>query len=107
MRRPLISVVLALLVTMLTAYYQRTSSELVPYEGVEPGWSYTHVTVGGWPLAFIYDKPYFSPTNRVDWFGVLLGMDQFRPWPFLGDVAIYFALSWVGRSVWLRGHRAR
>lgn len=107
MRRHLISAVFALLITALTVYYQRLSSELVPYEGVEPGWSYTHVTVGGWPLPFLYDKPYFSPANRVDWFGVLLGMDQFRPWPFLGDVATYFAVLWVGWSVCLRRHRAR
>lgn len=100
MRRLLIAFAAALLVTALTALYQRLGSELVRYEGVEPGWSYTRVVVGGWPWPFIYDKPYFSPANRVDWAGVLLGMDQLRPLPFLADLAIYFAVIAGGTSLY-------
>jgi hypothetical protein len=94
-RRRALELLLALVLTALTAFYQRLGNEPVRYEGVEPGWSYTRVIVGGWPLPFIYDKPYFSPANSVDWFGVLLRLDEFRPLSFLGDTAIYWVLLWT------------
>jgi hypothetical protein len=107
MRRHLISLVLALTVTTLTIFYQRLGTELVAYEGVEPGWSYTRVIVAGWPLPFIYDKPGLSVANSVAWSGAMLGEDQFRPWPFLGNVAIYFVVFWLIRIVVRSAHRSR
>jgi hypothetical protein len=97
MRPHLISLLAAIVVTVLTAWYERTGAEFIPYEGVDPGWSYTRVTVGGWPLPYLYDKPYFSPANRVGWVGVALRMDSFRAWPFVGDVGIYFTVATFAR----------
>jgi len=73
----------------------------VRYPGVEPGWSYMKVMVRGWPLPFLYDKVGFSPANAADWVGALMGLDEFRPLPFLADAAFYavlFAAVWWARK---------
>lgn len=84
--------------------YMRLSPKPVAYEGVEPGWSYMHVMVRGWPVPFIYDKIGLSPGNSADWVGVLVGVDAFRPGAFLLDVAIYAVVFAV---MWRAGRRAR
>lgn len=104
--------VLAILIAALVAaflsgtVYMRLGGP-VRYEGVEPGWSYMKVMVRGWPLPFLYDKVGLSPGNAADWVGALMGVDEFRPLPFLGDVvfyaAVFAALRWAGRRFRLPG----
>jgi hypothetical protein len=72
--------------------HQRLGSEYIRYEGVGPGLDSTRVVVGGWPAPFLYDKVGLSPGNSVSLSGALLGLDAFRPLPFLMDTAFYLAL---------------
>jgi hypothetical protein len=94
----------ALLAAFLSGTVYMRLGGPVRYEGVEPGWSYMKVMVRGWPLPFLYDKVGLSPGDRVDWVGALLGLDEFRPLPFGGDVAIY-AIAFA--AVWWAGRRFR
>lgn len=91
-RTLLVALSVALLVAVATGAYERVGGQPVRYEGVEPGWSVTRVTVAGWPMPYIYDKLCCSPVDRADWAGVLLRLDEFRPLPFVVDVAIFFAV---------------
>lgn len=34
------------------------------------------VAATGWPIAYIWDKTWLSPTNSADWLGVLIGSDH-------------------------------
>ncbi len=86
----------AIAITLATGeLVERRGDEPVRYEGVEPGWSYTTVVVGGWPLPFLYDKPGLSVANRVSTFAALLREDEFRAMPFVADVVVYAAVMIV------------
>ena len=101
MKRGALILVLAVVVALASAELHQRKAGPVRYEGVEPGWSYTYVLAGGWPLPFIYDSLYVSPVEKVSLSGVLFSSDKFHFWPFAGDVATYgavFALmTWLGR----------
>lgn len=90
---------------------QRMSTGYVHYEGTGPGLDSMRVVVGGWPLPYLRDMPYaFSPANRVDIAGGVLGLDELDAGAFLADVLFYWALAaglaYAGRAVWRRaGHR--
>lgn len=99
-----LALIVAIVVTMFSALYERAGGDVVQYEGVEPGPSYTHVIVGGWPVPYIYDKICCSPRDRADWTGVVLGLDEFRLQPFVIDVAIYFVPLWL-LTRWIRRKR--
>ena len=89
---------LAIAAALVSAEVWQRQAGPVRYEGVEPGWSYTYVLAGGWPLPFIYDSLYVSPANKVSLMGVLFTSDKFYVWPFLGNVAIYAGVfAAVGR----------
>ena len=92
---------LAIVAALASAELYQRQAGPVRYEGVEPGWSYTHVLAGGWPLPFIYDSLYVSPVNKVSLMGVAFTDDKFYFWPFLADVAVFAALfagvAWLWR----------
>lgn len=93
MRRLLVGLMLVITALILTIFigqiYQRMGSEYILYEGVGPGMDSTLVVVGGWPFPYLYDTPYFSPVGSVHFTSGILGEDDLRIWPFLGDVAFY------------------
>lgn len=99
--KPLLVVVCALFLTLISGEAcQRLGDEPIAYEGVEPGLSYARVIVGGWPLPYLYDSMYFSPVNSVSNSGALLGLDTFRWWAFLADLAFYaVVMGMVGLMV--------
>ena len=80
-------------------------SEYVFYEGVNPGLDSTLVIVGGWPLPYLYDSPYFSPVNSVSFSAALLGLDDLRPGPMLGDVLLFWGALLGGWWLSRRGRR--
>ncbi|HEX6179146.1 MAG TPA: hypothetical protein VF057_12355 [Thermoanaerobaculia bacterium] len=83
--------IVAIATTLVSGHaYQRLSTKLYPYSGVEPGTSYKPEVVGGWPLPFLIDG-HVSPVNSVDVVGALLGMDRWSTPAFIADVAIHFA----------------
>lgn len=102
MKRGALILVLAVAAALVSAELYQRKAGPVRYEGVEPGWSYTYVLAGGWPLPFIYDSLSVSPVNKVSLSGVLFSSDKFHCWPFVADVATYgavFALvAWLVRS---------
>ena len=66
----------------------------------------TLVVVGGWPAAFLLDKPYFSPVGSVGLVAGLLGEDAFRIGPYLVDVLFYLAVI-VASVMLVRSARSR
>ena len=103
MKKAALVVVLALLATLVSAEVWQRQAGPVRYEGVEPGWSYTYVLAGGWPLPFIYDSLYVSPVNKVSLMSVVFTDDKFYVWPFVGDVGVFAAL--FAGVAWLWGRR--
>ena len=89
-RRVVLALVVALATTLISGQaYQRLSTKLYPYSGVQPGTSYKPEVVGGWPLPFLIDG-YVSPVNSVSVVGALLRMDRWD-WPaFIANVVIHF-----------------
>ena len=53
---------------------------------------------GGFPLGFVYDFPGISIENKLG------AEDRFRIWPFLADVAVYWALL---AAAWTFGRARR
>lgn len=90
MKRAILIAVFSIAATLISGEaYQRLGDEPIEYAGVDPGPSYARVVVGGWPVPYLYDSMYFSPVNSVSHSGALLGLDTFRPWAFVTNVAFY------------------
>jgi hypothetical protein len=100
--------VVAIVLVALTSLHERQGREYVHYEGVGPGPDSMQVVVGGWPIPYLFDSPYFSPAGSVDLVGGLLGLDDLRPGRFALDVLLAWgaiaAVAWAARR-W-RGARS-
>jgi hypothetical protein len=83
--------VLSLVATLASALLYQRQAGPVRYEGVEPGWSYTNVLAGGWPLPFLYDSVSVSPVGSVS----LIGEDDWHGGAFAFDFACYAVLFGV------------
>jgi hypothetical protein len=105
MKRGALILVLAVAAALVSAELYQRKAGPVRYEGVEPGWSYTYVLAGGWPLPFIYDSLYVSPVDKVSLSGVLFTNDKFHFWPFVADVAVFVGLFGGGMWLWRRWSR--
>jgi hypothetical protein len=84
---------LALLMTLLSALIQDTTVEVASYGGEGPVSEYLYPRpVAGWPAPFLADNPATSVIQQI---GV---EDDFRPWSFVADIAFWYLTS---AGLWL------
>lgn len=84
----LLFLLLSLIFTVLSGFYQRPSNEIVQWGtecDIEHWFHCFHPNLsGGFPFAFIFDTPTTSVHNS-------LGLeDDFRWYPFIIDMCLYF-----------------
>ncbi len=84
----LIFLLLSLVITLLSGFYQRPSNEIVQW-GTECAAEYWfqcfHPNLsGGFPFAFIFDSPNTSVHNSLG------AEDDFRWYPFIINIWLYF-----------------
>jgi hypothetical protein len=63
------------------------------------------VAARGWPILFVVDKTWTSPTPNVDLLGALVGIDSFRWTRFAGTLAFWLALTLGARALLARRGR--
>ncbi|MGB7816552.1 MAG: hypothetical protein WBL28_09415 [Methylotenera sp.] len=84
-------VIISITATLLSVFYQRLSSEIVQWGnlcGAADFLNCYHPNLsGGFPFAFIFDRPGVSVEYKLSF-----GEDEFRWYPFLTDIWFYFVM---------------
>ena len=90
----------ALFLTLASSWVGRMRLEVQDWDcPPEPASCARPMLVKGFPLPYIVDFHGISVVGSADLIGALMGEDFFLWWPFLGNVAIYLALSGLAWAV--------
>lgn len=65
------------------------------------------VAARGFPMPYVVDKEYLSPTPNVDLMGALLGLDAFRGTRFLADLGVWLLVALAADALHRRARSRR
>lgn len=85
-------------------------SGLIPNEAMvtHPSWNNDgrdctknacQIAASGWPIPFIWDQTWLSPTNSADWLGVLIEDDHLSFLAFIKNIGFWGLVSLTGLYV--------
>jgi hypothetical protein len=101
-----LTLVLGTGLALLSVFIERTGPERVVYSNLcGPSHSelcYKPVLKGGFPFAYLYDRPGVSVEDQLG-----LPEDKLEPVPFVLDAMLYGALIALGRRAVLRRRQSR